>query len=383
MSPSLFAHRSFWMPPQSSTAAEGIDWSFMFIYWLSVGFFALIVGLMALFVYKFKRKQGVEPPKSPSHNLKIEVAWTVLPLFIVFYLFYIGFEGFASNYVAPSNSYPITAHGKKWNWTFYYPNSYNDGVLHVPLDTPVEVKMTSLDVIHSLFIPAFRVKKDVIPARYTSLWFKATELGEFNLFCAEYCGQQHSDMITKVIVHPPLEAGKDVLVEKERLADSPLPEYEIPYEVWLATASDIFRNVESGKETLADVGRTLYEKRGCAQCHSIDGTEGASSGKKGPSFKGNFGETFSLSKGGDQVVVDENYLLESMKDPSMKVRNGFENIMPVISSQFREEREYHAIIEFIKSLNGVETISGQPAADSGEETSESEAASEETNNTEE
>lgn len=352
MSPMLFAQRDLWLPEPNSNMAEGIDSSFMFIYWLSVFFFVLIVGLMSYFVYAYRRKDGVEPPKSSSHNTMLEIGWTTVPLLIVFWLFYIGFEGYASSYVAPTNSYPITAHGKKWNWSFFYPNGYNDGVLHVPVGRPVEIKMTSMDVIHSLYIPSFRVKKDVIPGRYSSLWFEATEIGSFDLFCAEYCGQQHSDMITKVVVHPEIEEGKDITAEKNRLADADLPEHELPYEVWLAIASDIFRNVEAGKETLADVGRRLYEQRGCIQCHTIDGTEGAAAGgKKGPSFKGNFGKTFPLVKGGDQVTVDENYLLTAMKDPSAQVRVGFENIMPVISNQFREEREYHAIIEFIKSLN--------------------------------
>ncbi|MCA9041741.1 MAG: cytochrome c oxidase subunit II [Planctomycetaceae bacterium] len=372
---SLFAQRSLWLPPESSNLAGRIDEAFMVIYWLSVICFVGIIGAMVLFTIKYKRKEGVEPPKSRSHWLGLELVWSIIPFIIVLFLFYEGFAGYTRNFVPPTNSSQITVLGKKWQWSFLYPEAgYDDKVLHVPVNTPIQLNMTSDDVVHSLFVPDFRVKKDVIPGRYTTLWFEALEPGSYNLFCAEYCGQQHSDMITKVVVHPSLEEGKDADKEKESYADADLMDPSIPYEVWLAIASDIFRNVDSGNETLADVGRTLFEKRGCNQCHSITAD---SENKKGPPLVGAYGENIDISTG-ESVIRDDNYLLESIKDPAAKIRKGYQPVMPSFTSQFKNPREYIAVVEYIKQLNNV---GGETAKPSSPESTSDESAQPETTNT--
>ncbi|MEX1310786.1 MAG: cytochrome c oxidase subunit II, partial [Candidatus Sulfomarinibacteraceae bacterium] len=193
---------SFWMPPQVSTVAQGVDWLFNFILAISVFFFLLIVVAMVIFVIKYRHREGQGAEESPSHNMALELTWTVIPLILVVVIFVFGFKGYLDMSTPPSNAYEILVEGQKWNWSFTYPNGYIDSNLHVPVDRPIRLVMSSQDVIHSLYIPAFRVKMDVVPGRYAKAWFEATEPGEYDLFCAEYCGTSHSDMIAHVVVHP-------------------------------------------------------------------------------------------------------------------------------------------------------------------------------------
>ena len=167
----------------------------------------------------------------------------------------------------PANAYEILVDGQKWNWSFTYPNGYIDSNLHVPVDRPIRLVMSSQDVIHSLYIPAFRVKMDVVPGRYAKAWFEATEPGEYDLFCAEYCGTSHSDMIAHVVVHPVGE-----------------------FETWLEKASNFLETM-----TPVDAGRKLFQVRGCAQCHSMDG-----SAKTGPTLQGVFGRAEQMHVGVEQ-----------------------------------------------------------------------------------
>ncbi len=196
---------SFWMPPQVSTVAHSVDWLFNFILAISVFFFILITLVMVIFVLKYRRREGQTAQASPSHNLPLELTWTAIPLVLVIIIFFFGFKGFLDMATPPANAYEVMVEGQKWNWSFTYPNGYVDQNLHVPVDRPVQLVMSSADVIHSLYVPAFRIKMDVVPGRYTKVWFEATEPGEYDLFCAEYCGTSHSDMLALVIVHPPGE----------------------------------------------------------------------------------------------------------------------------------------------------------------------------------
>jgi cytochrome c oxidase subunit 2 len=308
---------SFWMPPQISTVAHNVDSLFNFILWISVFFFLLIVAVMVFFVIRYRRREGLDAAESASHNTALELTWTIIPLVIVVVIFFFGFRGYLDMATPPANAYEILVDGQKWNWSFTYPNGYVDENLHVPVDRPVRLVMTSADVIHSLYVPAFRVKMDVVPGRYSKAWFEATQVGEYDLFCAEYCGTSHSDMLAHVIVHPPGE-----------------------FETWLEKASNFLETMSP-----VDAGRKLFQVRGCTQCHSMDG-----SAKTGPTLLGVFGRTEQMANG-TSLTVDENYIRESILEPNARVVAGFEPVMPTYQGRLKDE-EIMAIIEYLKAPTG-------------------------------
>jgi len=304
----------FFTPP-SSTVAPKVDSLFYLIFWISTVFFVLIVGLMVLFVLKYRRRPGVEAQKTAHHNLLLEAAWSIIPALLLVVIFVEGVLGYLDMRNPPDDSYEIRVTARKWSWAFQYPNGYIDNNLHVPHGRPVRLVMTSEDVIHSVFIPAFRVKMDVVPERYTKAWFEATQPGTYRLYCAEYCGTEHANMTANVVVH---EAGE--------------------FEAWLEDASNFLDKLPP-----AEAGQLLYERRGCIQCHSTDGTP-----KAGPSFRGIFGSEQGLADG-TTVTVDENYIRESILEPLAKVRAGFRPVMPTYRGQLNDA-EISVIIEYIKSL---------------------------------
>ncbi len=314
------SYESFWMPGQESTTAAGVDWVFYLILYISAFFFALVVGLMLFFVVRYRRREGVAPGKSPSHSTVLEITWTVIPLVIVLVIFYQGFAAYMDMQTAPPGCYEIRVSGRQWAWQFIYPNGHVDENLHVPVDEPVRLTMTSEDVLHGLWIPAFRVKMDLVPGRYTSVWFRAVRPGTHQLLCTEYCGgnqkRGHSDMLAAVVVHPPGE-----------------------FEEWLKDAANFLKNMPP-----AEAGKMLYQRRGCAQCHSIDGTAGT-----GPSLKGIFGATHTMADG-SSVTVDDNYIRESILDPAAKIRSGFRPVMATYKGLVSDE-DITALIEFIKSTS--------------------------------
>ena len=303
-------------PKPTSTTAGTVDDLFYFILVISIGFFAIIVAAMLLFILRFRERPGHKPQPSPAHNNLLEVGWTVFPGILVGVIFFWGFTAYLDMRQSPDDSYEIQVVAKKWTWSFVYPNGHVDNDLHVPVGRPVRLVMSSDDVIHSLFIPAFRLKMDVIPGRYTSTWFEASETGDFVLFCAEYCGTQHSKMLARVVVHPSGEFTR-----------------------WLENAANFME-----KMTPAEAGQTLYVRRGCVQCHSLDG-----SAMTGPSFKGVYGSLQAMADG-ESVTVDENYLRESILEPQAKVRAGYKPVMPTYQGQLKNE-EIAALIAFIKSLS--------------------------------
>ncbi len=307
---------TFWMPPGKSTVSAEVDWLFYLILAISTFFFVLIVGVMVVFIVKYRYKEGEEAQASASHNLPLELTWTIIPLILVGFIFYFGFDSYLNMSTAPANSYEIKVRAQKWSWAFVYPNGYEDSNLHVPVNQPIALTMSSADVIHSLYVPAFRIKNDVLPGRYSKAWFEATEAGEYDLFCAEYCGTSHSNMLATVVVHP-----------------------EGEFEPWLVKASNFLETM-----TPIDAGRKLYQARGCTQRHSVDGTP-----KTGPTFKGVWGKTEFLTNG-ETVVVDENYVRESILEPAVKVLKGYEAVMPTYQGRFTDP-EIDAVIEYIKSLS--------------------------------
>ena len=306
--------------------AESVDSVYFFILYVCTFFFVLIVGLMVLFMIKYRHRPGVEAEKTATHNLTLELSWSVIPTLLTIVMFWVGFTSYLDMRTPPASSYEISVVAKKWSWAFKYPNGWIESELHIPLDENVTLTMASDDVIHSLWIPAFRTKMDVVPGRYTQEWFKAIAPPppkgdeqvkyplEYPLMCAEYCGQKHSEMITKVVVH-------------ETRGD---------FDKWLQQASDIHKN-----KTPVEAGEYFYRSRGCIQCHSLDGTP-----KNGPTFKGLFGSERKFTDGTSTIAKD-NYIRQSILEPQSKIVDGFRPIMPTFKGQLTDQ-DITAIIEFIK-----------------------------------
>lgn len=305
-------------PAQGSDFASNVDTLYYTITGIAAVFFVLIVAVMAYFVVRFRRRPGHAVQPSPSHNTPLEIIWSVLPGFILVGIFVAGFSIFLNMRRVPAGAYEINVTARKWSWAFQYPGGLAVENLHVPADRPVRLLMGSQDVIHSLFIPAFRVKQDLVPGRYTDMWFRATEPGTYRLYCAEYCGQQHSMMVANVIVHPPAEFDQWLRAEADKLNDLP------PVEL----------------------GALLYKRQGCAQCHAVDEN---TAGKAGPSFVGLFGTQRALASG-ETVAADENYIRRSILEPQAQVRAGFQPVMPTYQGRLKD-REIEALIAYIKSLN--------------------------------
>ena len=305
----------FWFPTQASRHAPEVDWIFDFILWVSTIFFALIITLMVVFVIKYRRRAGVAVGSTATHNTKLELAWSIGPGLLLVFMFYLGAKAYLDMRSPPEDAYEIYVTGQKWSWSFTYPNGHVDPELHVPINEPVRLVLTSDDVIHSFFVPAFRMKMDAVPGRYTKAWFTATEAGTFQVFCTEYCGTKHSDMLSQVVVHPP--GG---------------------FERWLDDASNLLANLSP-----VEAGRKLSDAHGCKACHSIDGTPSI-----GPTWKGVFGKTHTLASG-SSTVVEENYLRESIVEPNAKIVSGFAPVMPTYKGRLKDA-EITAIVEYIKSL---------------------------------
>jgi cytochrome c oxidase subunit 2 len=355
---------SMWLPPQASPTASAHDGIFNFIFWISVFFFFLIVGLMVYYVIRYRRRvEGEGPVVNPTHNTTLEIVWTAIPMVLVIVMFIWAFRSYIYNATPPSNAYQILVTGQKWNWLFEYPqNGAVSTTLAVPVDTPIELLMTSVDVTHSMYIPDFRQKKDVVPGRYSKLWFQAPEIGRHRIFCAEYCGTSHSTMISTVEV---MSAGD--------------------FAAWLADAGNVFKEGAS----YADIGEQIYNgKGGCFQCHSVDGTAGTGPSwarKDGNKIRSIFGkqENVRINNKGpvQQVLVDENYIRESILEPNAKVTDGYDAVMNTYRGLL-SDREITALIEYIKSLDEdyqskiVPTESGDPnAAGSADDASESDSES--------
>lgn len=308
---------SFWLPEQASTLASEVDWLFYFIVYASTILFAIVIGLMFFFGIKYRRRGRDTLTTSKDNNMALEIIWTVIPTVVIMFLFVAGFRGYMKLHTIPHDAMQIKVTAQKWSWTFDYPEgaiSVNN--LVVPVHSPIKLLMSSTDVIHSFFVPSFRVKMDVLPNRYTLTWFEANRTGEFDLFCTEYCGKGHSEMIGKVTV----------------LSDA-------DYVEWLEKS-----NTEGEGMPLKDYGQILYTKRACVTCHSIDGSK-----ITGPTFSGRFG-TEILMTDGSKVIMDENYIRESILDPKAKIVDGYEPVMPTFQGALKD-RQIDALIAFIKSLN--------------------------------
>ncbi len=309
------------MPTSASTFAENVDGLYSFLYWLSIISCGGIFVAIAYFVWKYKAKgRGANEvgDNTSHHNTALEITWSVIPLFICIFIFVWGFRGYVEMRTPPKDTLEIHAQGQKWKWIFTYPNGHRDSDLHVPVDKDVRVIIQSVDVLHSLYIPAFRTKMDAVPGRYTDLWFHATKPGDYPVFCAEYCGTAHSDMLAHAIVH---EGGG--------------------YESWLEEIGELQAD-EAEKDPVA-YGQKMWSKQGCKNCHSVDGSV-----LVGPSWKGIWGTNRKFADG-STAQVDENYIMKSLNDPAGQVVAGFTPSMPTYQGQLKDY-EINAIIEYIKSL---------------------------------
>lgn len=313
------ALNDFFLPPAKSTLAEQTDTLFWFVHLSSL---VLTIGLLAVivyFVYKYRRKSEDEVTPLITHNNQLEVTWSVIPLVLVIIVFGWGYKVYLDQRVIPDDAYEVNVTAQKWLWQFSYENgARTTGELHVPAGRPIKLVMSSNDVIHSFFVPDYRIKQDVVPGQYTEVWFNAPEPGESIVFCTEYCGTAHSDMTAQVIVH-----------EQEE------------FKQWLA------ENTGGGSKpedlSQAEWGEQLAQTYACATCHSADGSE-----MTGPTWQGIFDHEVQLADG-STVTADENYIRESILEPNAKVVEGFPAVMNTYQGQLNDE-QINAIIEYIKTL---------------------------------
>ncbi|MEM7589652.1 MAG: cytochrome c oxidase subunit II [Myxococcota bacterium] len=310
-----------WMPTAASQQAQQVDSIFYFLLISCTALFALVVVPMTVFVLRYRRRTATQKALSQiDHNFTMEVVWTLLPIVYLAGVFTWGFWQFLDMRVAPSEAMNLRVVGQKWQWTALYPN---DGVeiggqgstIGVPVNQPVKIILSSQDVIHSFFVPNLRVKQDAVPGRYTTLWFNPNKIGEYPILCAEYCGQQHSQMVAMLKV-----------MSKQ------------DYTAWLQKTQEADQGL-----SLEDLGKKLYVQKGCNACHTTDGSR-----KIGPSFKGAYGSTEQL-EGGGSVVVNDDYIRQSILTPQKQITKGYPPVMPSYQGQVKE-KDLAALIAFIKSL---------------------------------
>jgi cytochrome c oxidase subunit 2 len=318
-----------------STVAGDVDWLYYFIYWLSVVLFVGIVGAMVYFAWKYRARKGHEAEPT-GHNLPLELAWTVAPIFILVFLFHKGFQGYMDMTVAPANALVVKVNARQWGWEFVYPNGMTDNELHVPVHKPVKLLMASSDVIHSFFVPALRVKRDVVPGLYTSLWFEATHVGTDHVVCAEYCGGRSKDSSGEELPFAQMTGHWSMHSTIHLETEEDFTKYLVGGDVWCTSGQPCAESV------LVARGAKVYEKKACIGCHTTSGAK-----LVGPSWKGIWGKDEATDHG--PVKVDEAYIRESILEPQAKVVAGFPPTMPSFSGQISDE-EIDEIIAYIKSL---------------------------------
>jgi len=301
-------------PEAASTMATRVDALYFFLLGLAAFFSLLIAGLITYYALKYRRRSPRAIGAQSHGNLLLELAWTAIPLLITMVIFVWGAGLYFAMSRPPDNALDIYVVGKQWMWKFQHLDGQREiNELHVPAGRAVRLIATSEDVIHDWFVPAFRVKADVIPGRYVSIWFQATKPGRYHLFCAEYCGTKHSGMTGEVVVMKPRD-----------------------YQLRLSGG-------ETGG-TLASAGERLFVDLACNTCHRPD------SQGRGPVLDGLIGRTVKLQSG-ESIVADEAYIRESILNPSAKITAGYQPIMPTFQGLVTEEQVLQ-IIEYVKSLHG-------------------------------
>ena len=303
-------------PEQASTFAPEVDALYAYLWALTIFVSAAVSALIIFFAIKYRRRQATELPRPRAGSMVLELTWTIIPLLISMTIFVWGVSIYFRIYRAPHEAMEVFVVGKQWMWKFQHQTGQREiNELHVPVGARVRLTMTTEDVIHSFYVPAFRVKMDVVPGRYTQTWFEATKAGRYYMFCAEYCGTNHSGMGGYVEVMEPAA-----------------------YQQWLAGGT--------GSESAASQGRKLFQDRGCASCHQVD--PGGQQGR-GPTLYGLFGKTQAI-QGGGSVTVDESYVRESIRNPTAKLAEGFQPLMPVYPPEQLSEEQVLQLIAYIRSL---------------------------------
>ena len=319
-----------WFPEGASSFAPQVDFLFTVILWICIVFFVPIVIAMGYFMWVYRERPGYRGSPEALHNTAIEITWTVVPTIVVVWVFWEGAMGYLDMARIPKGTVDVNVTAKKWQWAFKYENGGEQEVIPVenssvtelpllvlPVDRDIKIIMRSDDVLHSFYIPAFRAKRDVVPGRYNYMWFHTTKEGLYDLFCTEYCGDNHSQMNAKVKVVSQEEYKKAL--------EKAIQEPEDPLER----------------------GKLLYKRQGCSTCHNA-GAEGASG--PGPSYNGSWGKPVQLESG-SEVAFDENYIRESILNPQAKARKGYGKASPMNSYAGKlKDDQIDALITFIKSL---------------------------------
>jgi cytochrome c oxidase subunit 2 len=347
-------NESFWFPKSASSFSDQVDSTFYLVLWICIVFMVPITIALVLFSIRYMKAKGQPAESQVSHNTPLEIAWSVLPSFLLVWIFVKGALGYIDQQAAPDGAASVGVKAFKWGWTMDYGNGVFHPELHIVNDQPTKLTMRSTDVIHSLFIPAFRAKRDIVPGRFNEMWFHPKVASEkvseeeleaakldakenhngtfdpgryqftidgyrfFDLYCTEYCGRNHSQMQTVVVVH----------------------ETQADLDAWVKEYSK-----RPGDVSPAEYGKLLYERRGCASCHSIDGSK-----RVGPSFLDGFGSDRKFTTGASGIV-DENYIRESILEPKALVVEGYQPVMPSYKGQLSDD-DIDSIIAYLKSLSG-------------------------------
>jgi cytochrome c oxidase subunit 2 len=303
-------------PEQASTFAVQVDGLFFLLLGLSLFFAVGVIFFIILFSVKYRRRSEDERPKPIEGSLLLELTWSIIPLVLSLVVFGLGAGVFFRMYRAPANAIDIYVVGKQWMWKVQHSQGKREiNELHVPVNQPVRLTLASEDVIHSFFVPAFRVKRDVVPGRYNTMWFEATKVGEYHLFCAEYCGTQHSGMTGRIVV----------MKQKD-------------FQNWLSGGAT--------GETMVEAGERQFQQLGCVTCHK-ESDQG-----RGPKLVGLFGTPVQITTG-ETVIADVDYLRTSILDPRSQIVGGYKPIMPTFQGQISEETLMQ-LISYIQSLSDSE-----------------------------
>jgi len=312
-------------PSQGSTYAGNVDLLYVFLIVVTGAFTILVFTMIAIFAVKYRQRPGHKATQIEG-SYALEATWTLIPFGIFMVMFVWGAAVYMKGVQPPADAMDIFVVGKQWMWKVEHPEGVREiDALHVPVGRDVRLTMISQDVIHSFYVPAFRIKQDVLPGRYTTLWFHPTTPGSYHLFCAEYCGTLHSGMIGTVTVMTPAE-----------------------YDTWL------HGNASAG--TMVTDGQRVFAQLGCASCHRSDNTQG-----RGPNLAGVYGHQVLLDNG-QTVNADDNYVRESILNPGAKIVNGFNPIMPTYNGIVSEDQML-SLMQYIKSLSSQpQPANGQQSA---------------------
>ncbi len=295
-------------------SGEVVNNVFLFILVIAVFLLALITFLMVYFVIRYRREKHPTPADIEGSTW-LEITWTVIPTLLVLTMFYYGLTGFQFLRKVPSEATVIKVTARQWSWLFEYEKGVTDKELRVPVEKPIKLLLTSLDVIHGFYIPAFRIKQDAVPGMETYLWFQPTEVGTFDVMCSQYCGLEHAHMLTKIVVLPQEEFTKWYQAKKQEAALKKEP-----------------------------LGPQLYQEKGCAGCHSTDGSP-----RLGPTWKGLYGKQTKVMTAGKErtLTADKDYLRRSIEDPSADIVVGYPPVMP---KEKLTDAEMKGLLDYIESL---------------------------------